>query len=120
MCKCDNDCGCKDIRGYVQAVEQSEGDETLKLMLAETEDLDPELPQCVCPKCLSDSIEFKQLNENYTGRAFYLYKCKDCGKEFILLEDKIDSCRRGIINCNQRIEYEKKKIATYEEILKDA
>ena len=99
MCGYGNDCGCNNIRGYVQAVEQAEGDEALKLMLAETEDVDPELPQCVCPKCLSDSIEFKQLNENYTGRAFYLQKCKDCG--------------------NQRIEYENKKINAYERMLKD-
>ena len=119
MCGYGNDCGCNDIRGYIQAVEQAEGDEALKLMLAETEDVDPELPQCVCPKCLSDSIEFKQLNENYTGRAFYLQRCKDCGTEFILLEDKVNSCRRGIINCNQRIEYENKKINAYERMLKD-
>lgn len=119
MCNC-KDCDNKDISGYVQAVEQAEGDETLKLMLAETEDVDPEPPQAVCPKCLNDEIEFKQLNENYTGRAFYLLKCKHCGTEFILLEDKIDCCRRGIINCKQRIDYENKKIKTYEEMLENA
>ena len=76
--------------------------------------------QAVCPKCLNDEIEFKQLNENYTGRAFYLLKCKHCGTEFILLEDKIDCCRRGIINCKRRIDYENKKIKTYEEMLENA
>jgi len=109
----------RDIKGYVEAVEQSEGDEALKLMLAETNDVDPGLPHCVCPKCLADSIEFKELCENYTGRAFYLLKCKECGTEFILLEDKIESCRRGILNCNQRIDYEKKKIDLYEQMLGD-
>ena len=120
MCKCGNDCGLNNIRGFFEAVEQSEGDEALKLMLAETEDLEPEPPQCVCPKCLSDSINFEQLTENYTGRAFYLLKCKDCGTEFILLEDKINSCRREIINCKQRINYENKKIKTLEGMISDA
>lgn len=106
-----------DITGIVQAVEQSNGDDTLKLMMAETEEMDPELPQCVCPKCLSDGVSFTLLQEDYLGRAFYLYRCLDCGTEFILLEDHINSCRRGIINCKQRIEFEKKKIATFEKML---
>jgi len=118
MCNDNNCCNeCSNIQGIVEAVEQAEGDETLKLMLAEPQEIDPELPQAVCPKCLSDSLDFKQLSENYTGRAFYLLKCKDCGTEFILLEDKINSCRRGIINCKQRIEYENKKIEAYNNML---
>lgn len=116
MCNC-KDCNNKDINGYVEAVEQAQGDETLKLMLAEPQELDPQVPDAVCPKCLNDEIEFKQLNENYTGRAFYLLKCKNCGTEFILLEDQIDCCRRGIINCKQRIDYENKKIETYNNML---
>lgn len=119
MCKSGNDCSCNDIRGYVEAVEQSEGDEALKLMIAEPQEVDPAVPDVICPNCLSDGIEFKQLNENYTGRAFYLLKCRDCGLEFIVLEDKIDCCRRGIINCKQRIEYENKKIKTLEEMLQN-
>lgn len=115
-CNCDND----GIRGYVEAVEQSSGDEALHLMLAEPDELEPSPPQAVCPKCLSDRLDFRQLDENYTGRAFYLLKCKDCGTEFILLENKIDSCRRGIINCRQRIEFENKKIKTFEEMLQNA
>lgn len=120
MCKCDNTCGCSEIKGYVEAVEQAEGDAALKLMLAETRELEAQPPQCVCPKCLSDSVEFVQLSENYTGRAFYLQKCKYCGTEFILLEDKINSCQRGIINCKQRIEYENKKIETLEKMMSGA
>jgi len=43
----------------------------------------------------------------------------DCGCEFVLFEDFVDACRRGIENAQNDIEYNKMKIEYFKEKLKE-
>lgn len=44
--------------------------------------------------------------------------CIDCGCDFVLFEDTINACRRGIENAKKEIEYNKNKIEYFNKKLK--
>lgn len=63
-----------------------------------------------CPMCKSDSIQITETAEGDSERVYLQMKCLDCGCEFVLVEDLINACRRGIENAKAEIEYNKNKI----------
>ncbi len=93
-----------------QVVERS--DEALvDLMLATEENETPRLNQVVyCPLCQSDTLEVTETAEGDSERVFFQMKCAACHCEFVLFEDDINSCRRGIENAKRDIEYNQNKI----------
>jgi hypothetical protein len=73
-----------------------------------------ELKNIHCPLCQGDTIQITETAEGDSERVFFQMKCLDCGCEFVLFEDFIDACRRGIKNAKNDIEYSKNKIEYFE------
>ena len=71
-----------------------------------------------CPMCQSDTLKIIETAEGDSERVFFQVKCAACGCEFVLLEDLVNSCRRGIENAKAEIDYNKNKIKYFEDKLK--
>lgn len=90
----------------------------INLLLSEPEREEPRLNTNVyCPLCKNDLIEIIESSEGDSERVFFQMKCLACGCEFVLFEDDIESCRRGIENAENEIEHNKKKIEYFKERL---
>lgn len=70
-----------------------------------------------CPLCQGDTIEITETAEGDSERIYFQMKCSACGCEFVILEDLTNSCRRGIENAKNEIEYNKNKIRYFEQKL---
>ena len=68
--------------------------------------------------CQSDTLKIIETAEGDSERVFFQVKCAACGCEFVLLEDLVNSCRRGIENAKAEIDYNKNKIKYFEDKLK--
>ena len=101
-----------------QVVERN--DEALvDLMLSTEEKEEPRLNVGVyCPLCQSETIQIEESAEGDSERTFFLMKCLDCGCEFVLFEDDINSCRRGIENAEREIRYAENKIKYFKKRLR--
>lgn len=112
--------------------EQSRADEVRQLIEKDDEGLinlillgdpriDPlfDLKQIFCPLCKSDTIQIIETSEGDGERVYFQIKCLECGCEFVLFENFIDSARRGIENAKREIEYNKNKINYFENKLKE-
>ena len=95
-------------------------DEALVDLILSTEEREePRLKVGVyCPLCQSDTIQIIESAEGDSERVFFQMKCIDCGCEFVLFEDDIDSCRRGIENAEREIRYNKNKIEYFKKRLR--
>ena len=105
-----------EVRQYIE-----QNDENLvDLMLATEENEEPHLNTVVyCPLCKSDTLEVTETAEGDSERVFFQMKCAACQCEFVLFEDDINSCRRGIENANREIEYNRHKIEYFKRRLKN-
>jgi len=93
-----------------QVVERQDGD-LLDVILATEERDEPRLETNVyCPLCQGDTIQIVETSEGDSERAFFQMHCMDCGCDFVLLEDNINACRRGIENAQKEINYAENKI----------
>ena len=103
-----------------QLIEQSD-EGLIDLILSGEPRLDPllDLKQIFCPLCKSDTIQIIETSEGDGERVYFQIKCLECGCEFVLFEDFIDSVRRGIENAKREIEYNKNKINYFENKLKE-
>lgn len=77
-----------------------------------------ELKTVHCPICQGNTIQITETAEGDSERVFFQMKCLDCGCEFVLFEDFIDACRRGVLNAKNEIEYNKNKIDYFEKKLR--
>ena len=84
----------------------------IDLLLAYKEKLEPhfDINGVSCPLCQGDTIEITETAEGDSERVYFQMKCAACGCEFVLVEDLINACRRGIANAEEEIEYNKNKI----------
>lgn len=103
-----------------QLIEQAD-EGLIDLILSGEPRLDPllDLKQIFCPLCKSDTIQIIETSEGDSERIYFQIKCLECGCEFVLFEDFVDSTRRGIENAKREIEYNKNKINYFENKLKE-
>lgn len=94
-------------------------DEALIDLILSTKDRqDPRLDVGVyCPLCQSDTIQVVEITEGDSERCFFQMHCIDCGCDFVLFEDVIQACRRGIENAKNEIEYAENKIKYFKKKL---
>lgn len=97
----------EEVREFVE-----QGDESLiDVLLSGKEKDEPRLQAVVyCPLCKGDTIKITETAEGDSERCFFQMKCLNCGCEFVLFEDDVEYCRRGIENAKNEIEYNKNKI----------
>lgn len=105
----------KEIR---QVVERND-ENLVDLLLSTEEKEEPRLNVGVyCPLCQSETLEIIESAEGDSERAFFQIKCIDCGCEFVLFEDDIEACRRGIENAQKEIKYNENKIQYFKKRLR--
>lgn len=103
----------------IRQVEERNDEALVDLILSTEEREEPRLNVGVyCPLCQSDTIQIEESAEGDSERAFFLMKCIDCGCQFVLYEDDIDSCRRGIENAEREIRYNQNKIKYFKKRLR--
>ena len=103
----------------IRQVEERNDEALVDLILSTEEREEPRLNVGVyCPLCQSDTIRIEESAEGDSERAFFLMKCIDCGCQFVLYEDDIDSCRRGIENAEREIRYNQNKIKYFKKRLR--
>lgn len=106
----------EEVRQFVE--QQDEG--LIDLLLAAEEREEPRLKVGVsCPLCQSDTLQIVETAEGDSERVFFQIHCLDCGCDFVLLEDDIERCRRGIENAEKEISYNKKKIEYFKKKLQE-
>lgn len=110
--------------------EQSQADEVRQFVERNDEDLvdlilsgeerdEPRLDVGVfCPLCQGETFQILETSEGDSERVFFQMHCIDCGCDFVLFEDAINACRRGIENAKKEIEYNKNKIEYFKKKLK--
>lgn len=92
----------------------------LDLILSTKERQEPRLDVGVyCPLCQSETIQVIETTEGDSERCFFQMHCIDCGCDFVLFEDIIQACRRGIENAKNEIEYAENKIAYFNKKLEE-
>ena len=105
----------EEIREVIER--QDEG--LVDLLLSGEERQEPRLNEVVyCPLWKGDTIQVIESAEGDSERVFFQMKCLDCGCEFVLFEDDINACRRGIENAKAEIKYNENKIKYFEEKLR--
>lgn len=104
----------------VRKLHEREDEELINLLISDEEHINPNFcpSDFVCPKCQSDTLEITEIAEGDSERVYFQMKCPACGCEFVILEDLIDSCRRGIENAKAEIKYSENKISYFENKLK--
>lgn len=101
-----------------QVVERND-EALLNLMLSTENKEEPRLDVGVyCPLCKGDTIQIIESAEGDSERVFFQMKCLDCGCEFVLFEDDINACRRGIENAEKEIRYNQNKIKYFKNRLR--
>jgi hypothetical protein len=101
-----------------QVVERND-EKLIDLLLSTEEKQEPRLNIGVfCPLCKDDTIQIIETAEGDSERVFFQMKCLNCGCEFVLFEDDIEACLRGIENAKQEIKYNENKIKYFEGRLK--
>ena len=99
--------------------EEQNNEALLDLLLSTEEREEPRLNVGVyCPLCQSETIQIEEFAEGDSERAFFQMKCLDCGCEFVLFEDDIEACRRGIENTQKEIRYAENKIKYFKRRLR--
>lgn len=90
---------------------EREDEALINLLLATPEREEPSLNiVAYCPLCKGDTIQVVETSEGDSERVYYKMHCVDCGCDFVLAEDIIAACRRGIENAKREIEYSEAKI----------
>lgn len=90
------------------------------LILSGEEKLEGVLSDSIyCPLCKGDSMIIVETAEGDSERVFFQIKCLECGCEFVLFEDIINACRRGIENAKAEVRYNENKIKYFEEKIKE-
>lgn len=101
-----------------QFVEQNDKN-LVDLLLSGKDREEPRLNVGVsCPLCNGETIEVVEFAEGDSERVFFQMKCCGCGCEFVLFEDDINSCRRGIENAENEIKYNQNKIEYFKKRLR--
>lgn len=97
----------KEIQEYLER-----NDEALIDLIISGEDREePRLnAEVFCPLCQGNTIQVIETSEGDSERTFFQMRCLDCGCEFVLFEDLIAACRRGIENAKREIKYNEGKI----------
>ena len=99
--------------------EERNDEKLIDLILSTEEREEPRLNVGVyCPLCQSETIQVIESAEGDSERAFFQMKCLDCGCEFVLFEDDIEACRRGIENAQKEIRYAENKIKYFKKRLR--
>lgn len=95
----------------VQQIIERQDEGLVDLLLSVEDREEPRLSEVVyCPLCKGDTIQVIESAEGDSERVFFQMKCLDCGCEFVLFEDDISRCRRGIENAEKEIRYNQNKI----------
>lgn len=90
------------------------------LILSTKEREEPRLNTAVyCPLCQGETIQVIETTEGDSERCFFQMHCVDCGCDFVLYEDIIQACRRGIENAQNEIEYSENKIKYFKKKLQE-
>lgn len=106
----------EEVREFVE--QRDEG--LIDVLLSGKEKEEPRLKMGVtCPLCQSDTIEITETAEGDSERCFFQMHCVDCGCDFVLFEDDVERCRRGIENAQNEIEYNKNKIEYFNKKLRE-
>lgn len=97
---------------------EREDEPLIDLLLSTPEREEPKLDVgVVCPICQGDTIQIIESSEGDSERTFFLCHCVNCGCDFVLAEDIIAACRRGIENAKREIEYNENKIKYFKQKL---
>jgi len=103
----------------IRQVVERQDENLVDLLLSGEEREEPRLNVGVyCPLCQSETIEITESAEGDSERVFFQMKCLDCGCEFVLFEDDIEACRRGIENAQKEIKYNENKIKYFKKRLR--
>ena len=104
------------IRQYTERQDEA----LVDLLLSTPECDEPRLDVGVfCPLCQGETIQITEISEGNSERCFFQMHCVDCGCDFVLFEDVIHACRRGIENAEKEIQYSKNKIEYFKGRLKN-
>ncbi len=83
----------------------------IDLLLSDKEKIEGHIDGNIhCPLCQNDTLEITETAEGDSERVYFQIKCSVCGCEFIIVEDLVNACQRGIENAKNDIEYSKNKI----------
>lgn len=105
-----------EIRQYTERNDEA----LIDLILSGEERQEPRLDVGVyCPLCQSETIQIVETSEGDSERCFFQMHCIDCGCDFVLFEDIIQACRRGIENAQKEIDYAENKIKYFKKKLKE-
>lgn len=105
-----------EIRQYTERNDEA----LIDLILSGEERQEPRLDVGVyCPLCQSETIQIVETSEGDSERCFFQMHCIDCGCDFVLFEDIIQACRRGIENAQKEIDYAENKIEYFKKKLKE-
>ena len=105
-----------EIRQYTERNDEA----LIDLILSGEERQEPRLDVGVyCPLCQSETIQIVETSEGDSERCFFQMHCIDCGCDFVLFEDIIQACRRGIENAQKEIYYAENKIEYFKKKLKE-
>ena len=101
----------------IRQVEERNDEALVDLILSTEEREEPRLNVGVyCPLCQSETLQIEESAEGDSERVFFQMKCLACGCEFVLFEDDINACRRGIENAERDIKYAQNKIDYFNNI----
>lgn len=105
-----------EIRQQVERADEA----LVDLLLSTPDHEEPRLQVGVfCPYCVGETIQVVETSEGDSERVFFQMHCEDCGCDFILLEDNVDACKRGIENAKREIEYNQNKIKYFKTKLQE-
>lgn len=105
-----------EIRQYTERNDEA----LIDLILSGEERQEPRLDVGVyCPLCQSETIQIVETSEGDSERCFFQMHCIDCGCDFVLFEDIIQACRRGIENAQKEIDYAENKIKYFKKKLRE-
>ena len=105
-----------EIRQYTERNDEA----LIDLILSGEERQEPRLDVGVyCPLCQSETIQIVETSEGDSERCFFQMHCIDCGCDFVLFEDIIQACRRGIENAQKENDYAENKIEYFKKKLKE-
>lgn len=105
-----------EIRQYTERNDEA----LIDLILSGEERQEPRLDVGVyCPLCQSETIQIVETSEGDSERCFFQMHCLDCGCDFVLFEDIIQACRRGIENAQKEIDYAENKIEYFKKKLRE-
>lgn len=105
-----------EIRQYTERNDEA----LIDLILSGEERQEPRLDVGVyCPLCQSETIKIVETSEGDSERCFFQMHCIDCGCDFVLFEDIIQACRRGIENAQKEIDYAENKIEYFKKKLRE-